>query len=139
MSKSSIEFRGKQIWWGDGDIELWLYSLARGVDRMPDPPRFLRDAREIWRQEYSIGFGGAPDPHLDEICTSDDRIRIVLELSRHALATLEQNPVIPRQELARDAVGGDYLWTADGDASGVIQLGRAIIDLLSSAMMPSMQ
>jgi hypothetical protein len=87
----------------------------------------------LWRREYSIGFGGAPNPQLDQICNSDDRISAILEVAKRALAALVNNPIIPKDELNRAEVGGDFHWTSDGSAAGAIELGSAFIDLLESS------
>jgi len=87
----------------------------------------------LWRQEYSTGFGGAPNPHLDELCNSDDCISVIVGVARRALAALVTSPIIPKDELNRAEVGGDFHWTSDGSASGAIELGRAFIELLEGS------
>ena len=133
MGQSAIEFRGNISWWSEGDIELWLFALVREIEKLPKADDWLADARRLWRKQFSIGFGHSPDPHLDKICTSNDRIERTIELAQSALSTLSSNPLFRREELIQAGVGGDIRWTCDQPATGAIGVGRAFIELLKKA------
>ncbi|HKT00987.1 MAG TPA: hypothetical protein VJT31_15780 [Rugosimonospora sp.] len=66
MGTSYTEYGSLGFWARDETVELWLYLLVGVVDEQPEPMAWLRDAREDWYAQATVGFQGFVSAGLDE-------------------------------------------------------------------------
>jgi hypothetical protein len=98
MGTSFTRFREKGFWARDGQVEVWLYLLVQEIDRLPSPAAWLREVRESWHVQSTIGAIGWVSAGLDEIATTPERIKVLVDLAYSALSWLRSQG--PRLTLA---------------------------------------
>jgi hypothetical protein len=93
VGTSFTSYRGRGFWARDGQVEVWLYLLVQEIDRLPSPPDWLREARESWHVQSTLGLMGCVSAGLDEVATTPERVRVLVDLAHGALRWLrEQGP-----------------------------------------------
>src|ERR1051325_4316007 len=132
MGSSFIDFRGYGFWARDATIEVWLYLLVQESDRLETKPDWLKETRDHWHIQATVGFVGWVHPQLDDFLISQDRINLVMGLCERALKWLNnQGEYLPRNYLNSLGVGGEGAsWTVDVEVALFTQTGRKFIELL---------
>jgi hypothetical protein len=132
VGTSFVRRGGSGFWTRDAVLELWLFLLAREVDRLADPPEWLRAARDHWRLHATAGFTGMVSACLDEHAGPPDRAAEVLRLAERGVAWVrEQGPVLPAGLLNSFGLGGPgATFTEDVPAAVFLPAGEAILRLL---------
>jgi hypothetical protein len=98
MGTSFTRFREKGFWARDGQVGVWLYLLVQEIDRLPAPPAWLREARDDWHVQSTLGASGCVSAGLDAIATTPERVKGLVDLSHRALQWLRDHG--PRLTLA---------------------------------------
>jgi hypothetical protein len=81
-------YRGHGFWSNDATIGLWLYLIAQEVQRLDNPPEWLRVAAKEWHLQATMEITGCVSAQLDEYASTPERAEVVLEVSEFALAGL---------------------------------------------------
>ena len=97
MGSSFIDFKEYGFWGWDGAVEGWLYFLVQEIDKLESIPDWLREARDHWSEQAMVGFGGWIHPQLDDYLVSDNRVNLVVLLSKNVLEWLEE-----KREISQD-------------------------------------
>ena len=132
MGTSFIDFKGYGFWARDASIELWLYLLVQEIDKLESKPEWLKEARDHWHTQATVGFAGWIHPQLDNFLISQDRIELVVGLSECTLRGLgNQGEYLSRDYLNSLRVGGEGSWWArDVEVEMFAQTGRKFVELL---------
>ncbi len=133
MGSSFTEYRGHGFWTRDGKLEIWLHELVCAVDRLPAPPDWLRQAREAWHLQATVGFGGCIDAGLDQwLGDQADRVVTLVGLAADALGHLREQQVLRCEALNSAGLGGQgATWTRDLAVDVVVPVAQAFLDLLA--------
>ncbi len=109
MPTTTVSFHGRAFEARDSTLEIWLACLADEIDRLPDAPDWLREARDEWNDAAVGHFGFGIDPDLDGHVTDEGRRRLVLDIARRARARMEGfGPVV-----SPDTLNGLREWGPD--------------------------
>jgi hypothetical protein len=113
----SYEYRGTGFNTADVHIQLVLFMLAEEIDRMPNPPDWLRETRAYWHREATNGVRGMVLPELDQRLGSDpDRVAAGLALAGQVRRRLEEYaPAIPQAVV--NSLGTGF-YSPTGERSG---------------------
>jgi hypothetical protein len=131
VGTSFTRYRGKGFWTRDGQIAVWLYLLVEEIDRLENPAEWLRQLREDWLFQATIGASGCVGAGLDEWATSEERVRALVELSRKALDRLrERGRRLTLEVPYAHGTGGPDTLCIDRDIRIFSCVGEAFIDLL---------
>jgi hypothetical protein len=71
MGTSCTWYGPLDFWARDRTVELWLYLLVRTIDSGPEPPPWLRDARDDWYAQATVGFLGCVSADFDRHLAHD--------------------------------------------------------------------
>jgi hypothetical protein len=135
MGSSFTEFRGCGFWSRDPALEVWLYLLAREVERAPNAPDWLCTARDHWHEQATIGFNGHVSASLNKHLTTEERVKLTLELSERVLVWLDSQASLSADVLNSFGVGGlDSSFSEDVPADRFAQIGRAFVELLGGKL-----
>jgi hypothetical protein len=132
MGSSFIDFRDYGFWSRDIGIELWLYLLIQEIDNLESIPDWLREARDHWHEQASVGFVGHVHPQLDDYLVSQDRIDLILMLSERVLQLLnEQGEYFLGAHLNSLGIGGGgYQSDTPFEVKHFTGVGHKFIELL---------
>jgi hypothetical protein len=132
MGSSFIDFGDYGFWSRDTGIELWLYLLVQEIDDLESIPDWLREARDHWQEQASVGFTGYVHPQLDDYLVSQDRINLIIMLSERVLQLLdEQGEYLSGAHLNSLGIGGGgYQVDTDFEIECFTGVGRKFIELL---------
>ena len=131
MGTSFTRYRGKGFWTRDGQIQVWLYLLIEEIDRLGDAPAWLRELREDWLVQSTLGASGCVSAELDQVATSPDRVEALVELSERALSRLpERGPRLTLEVPYSYGTQGPDTLCIDRDIRIFSCVGEAFIDLL---------
>ncbi len=131
MGSSFIDFKDYGFWSRDDGIEVWLSLLVREIDRLDSVPDWLKEARDHWLLQATVGFGGWIHPQLDDYLVTQDRINLVLMLSERVLKWLnEQGEYFSQEYLTSLDTSRESWWTAEIEVEMFAQVGRKFIELL---------
>jgi hypothetical protein len=132
MGTSYTSFGSEGFWSRDSGIELWLLLLVRELETWPERPIWLDDAIAHWRTQATAGFNGCVDADLDRICTSQDRIDLLVAASNAVVAWLRaQAPILPKDLLNSFGLSGPgSYFTQDIAVDYPQRIGTAFIELL---------
>ena len=89
MGSSYTENKNVGFWARDGQIQVWLYLLVLEIEKMESIPEWLEKAKDYWHLQSTVDFGGCVSANLDEIIDSEEKRESLIDISRHALAELE--------------------------------------------------
>ena len=111
MTSSFTDYRGHGFWARDARLAAWLRQLVHAIDRWPDRPAWLREARDDWHLQATAGFMGCVSASLDTWRGTDpDRVAAVAALSAEALrearATTSARSARPSSTCSRAASSG---------------------------------
>lgn len=134
MGSSFIDFRDYGFWAWDGAVEVWLYLLVQEIDKLESIPDWLKEARDHWLLQATVGFVGWIHPQLDNYLVSQDRINLVVTLSEHVLKWLsDQGEYVAQKYLNSLGLPHAGAWgtgAADVEAEIFARIGRKFIELL---------
>ena len=133
MGSSFIDFKDYGFWARDAGIEVWLYLLVQEIDKLESIPDWLKEARDHWFLQATVGFVGWIHPQLDEYLVSEDRVNLLIMLSERVLKRLnEQGAYLSAAYLNSLGVGGNgyHQWTAAVEVEIFARVGRKFIELL---------
>jgi hypothetical protein len=138
VGSTYIAFRGAGFEAGDAAVEVWLILLVRAIDDLDDPPAWLREARDEWELQATVGFGHGVMPELDRFVTDDERRDAVLTLSRKASERLDSyGDPISRNDLNALGTGGPRAtFTRDVDAVLFRRTARYFMKLFDGTLTP---
>lgn len=138
MGSSFIDFKDYGFWARDGAIEVWLYLLVQEIDKLESVPDWLKEARNHWHEQATVGFVGWIHPQLDDYLVSQDRINLVIQLSQRVLTWLsEQGEYLSQEYLNSLGLPHAGAWgtgVADVEAEVFARIGRKFIELLKGAL-----
>jgi len=136
MGSSFIDFKNYGFWARDAGIEVWLYLLVQEIDRLESIPDWLKETRDHWHTQATVGFSGWIHPQLDDYLISQDRINLAVTLSERVLKWLnEQGEYLSQGYLNSLGVGGTgSQWVADVEVEMFARVGRKLIELLRSEL-----
>lgn len=132
MGSSFIDFKDYGFWARDPGIEAWLYLLVQEIDKLGPIPDWLKEARDHWYTQATVGFIGCIHPQLDDYLVSQDRINLIVMLSERVLKWLaRQGKYLSQEYLNSLGIGGEgSCWTADVEVGLFAQIGEKFIGLL---------
>ena len=132
MGSSFIDFKDYGFWARDAGIEAWLYLLVQEIDKLDPIPEWLKEARNHWYIQATVGFIGCIHPQLDDYLESQDRINLIVMLSERVLKWLDtQGEYLSREYLNSLDIGGEgSCWTVDVEVGLFTQIGEKFIGLL---------
>jgi hypothetical protein len=136
MGSSFVEFRGKGFEANDATLEVLLTLLVDEIDRLPDPPKWLREIRDAWNIQATAQFGYGVMANLDEVATDDARIQTIIGLANGVLSRLEPfGATIPADFLngIRDGGNGER-YTREVPAETFLRTVRYFRGLLNSTL-----
>ena|SRR5579859_6650531 len=113
MGTSFVEFRRFGFWSRDGVLEDWLSSLVATMDSMRLADSWQNEMRNAWAFEASVGKIGWITPDLDKFLSSDERVQFTLELSRHALKSVDSPQLRRMGELFTGLLEGKLKTTVE--------------------------
>ncbi|GIK37925.1 MAG: hypothetical protein BroJett011_17580 [Chloroflexota bacterium] len=133
MGTSFIDFKDYGFWARDPTLEVWLYWLVQEIDKLDSLPEWLKEAREEWYIQATLGLVGSINPQFDDYLLTQERVNLVLLLCERVLQWLEeQGEYLSKEYLNSLGVGGPGSeWTADVEVELFAQLGRKFVELLS--------
>lgn len=133
MGSTFVEFNDRGFEANDAQIEIWLLLLVDEIDKLTDPPDWLREVRQEWHLQATAGFGFGVVPGLDSIVTNAERRDVILDLSSKAMARLhDYGPSIRKDELNAIQGGNESgYFTDDVEAELFKRMGDYFIKLLS--------
>ena len=136
MGSSSTDFRDARFWTGDSGLQVWLFLLARELERLPARPDWLDEAIAHWRTQATAAGIGCVNADLDRFCSSPDRIDLVVAGGNRVLEWLRgQGPC-----LSKELLNSFKLWstrfTKDADVDRFIRVGTAFVDILMGRIAP---
>ncbi|MCA1603054.1 MAG: hypothetical protein LC776_15940 [Acidobacteria bacterium] len=136
MGSSFIDFKEYGFWGWDGAIEGWLYFLVQEIDKLESIPDWLREARDHWSAQATVGFVGWIHPQLDDYLVSDERVSLVVMLSESVLKWLEEKKEIPQAYLNSLNLPHAGAWGTAGDVEAEMfgRIGRKFIELLQGQL-----
>ena len=132
MGSSFIDFKDYGFWARDAGIEVWLYLLVQEIDKLESIPDWLKETRDHWYTQATVGFVGWVHPQLDDYLVSQDRINLAVTLSERVLKWLnEQGEYLSPSYLNSLGVGGAGVqWAADVEVEIFARVGRKFVELL---------
>ena len=131
MGSSFTRYQGKGFWTRDGQIEVWLYLLVAEIDRLESPPEWLRELRQDWLVQSTLGASGCVSAGLDDVATSLERVETLVELSYRALSRLrERGPRLTLEVPFSYGTNGPDTLCIDRDIRIFSCVGEAFIELL---------
>jgi len=129
MGTSVVFFGPHGFWLNDGHFQLLLHFLANEVDRLPDPPDWLQDKRDAWREESASAKVGCFSACLQDIGPSEKALRIA------GLADKIYGRVLAGTEsLEREKASGGDTFVGDAPKEWFLQGLEAFIRLLESRL-----
>lgn len=134
MAHSEINFRGYSFSAKDEPLFVWFDLIHSQIQMMDSPPEWLALLADRWMEKTVIPAGGIVEPYLDEFIINDERILILVDLSKCVLAEIE----LMRQRGKKFVALSDFGITVEPpryeDASArteyLIALGNTFKDLL---------
>jgi hypothetical protein len=130
MGTSFVEYRQHGFWARDSCLEVWLYTLAAEIDRLPELSPWHRTLRDHWYEQAKFGGVGCLWVGLDDYVTTEEEITAVIQLCEAALRTLEAHgETISHGYLNQIASEGSH-WPRDVDTTLFTRTGQACIRLL---------
>ena len=133
MGKSFIEFRGHGFWVRDTPLEVWLtiVTLHLRYGAHLESAAFA-DLRETWLNTRDCQGCVGNCALLDRVLASDDLVRVAVEASREALASIRRiGPMLDRNYLDLLGFSG---FDQDLDAWKVVQVGEHFVSLLNGGL-----
>ncbi len=133
MGSSFTDYRGRGFWARDADVELWLNELVAAVDDSADAPAWLREARDWWWIQATVGLTGCVSIGMDEhLAGAPDRESLFLKLVRRADERVSSYGLTISAEVANSfGVGGDgATFYADVDTQPLHAFAVAVADLV---------
>lgn len=130
----AISYNNRVLWAGKTYIQFWLHMLNEEIDKMVDPPSWLRSAQDIW-DEQAHSYVGELAPRFDYILTTQQRADLAAKLLRQAINRVAKSGAkIPLAELNRLGLGGGSspIFTKDAAAEDYINVGEGLLRLLDS-------
>jgi len=108
MGTSYTDYGSVGFWTHDATLELWLYLLVAEIDADADPPAWIRQAREEWWRQATVGFVGHVSIDLDRhLLGIPERERDLLALVERVGARIAAfDPAIPAAVANGFGVGG---------------------------------
>jgi hypothetical protein len=108
MGTSYTNYGQLGFWARDDTVELWLYLLVGEVDALPASAPWLRQARDDWYLQATVGFVGCVSADLDRhLVGSSEREAELLALVgmvRDRIASY--GPLIPAKVATSFGIGG---------------------------------
>jgi len=132
MGSTYVAFHGQGFEASDATLELWLLLLVDEIDRLENPPQWLREVRQEWHTQGTAGFGFGVMPGLDRVVTGPECRDAILDLSAKAMRRLrELGPIIPVDQLTAIMRGGKGTVFTESVPSTVFEkVGDCFIELL---------
>jgi hypothetical protein len=136
MGSSFIDYKDYGFWARDTHIELWLYLLVQEIDKLESIPDWLKETREHWYEQATVGFMGWVHPQLDDYLVIQDRVDLVLLLSERVLKLLdEQGEYLSGENLNSLGIGGGgYQADTPFEVENFVNVGRKFIELLKGKL-----
>jgi hypothetical protein len=132
VGSSFTSYRGHGFWSNDATIGLWLKLVAQEVQRLNNPPEWLRVAAEEWDLQATMEITGCVSAQLNKYASTPESAAVVLELSELALAGLRRRT----DNLSKgwlnslDLGGPDSMFMEDLPVEIFTPIGEAFIRLL---------
>lgn len=108
MGTSYTSYGRLGFWSHDDTVELWLYLLVAEIDAQPDPAPWLRQARDDWYLQATVGFLGCVsvdlDRHLAGASEREAAFLALLGLVRDRIASF--GPVLHAEVATSFGIGG---------------------------------
>ena len=91
MGNSYVSFQDRNFRSRDTLLELWLRLLALNLpDEQYKKESWIHDLRDEWLYQASGMWNGVISPQLDEFCTTQERIDVVLASSDRTIERLKE-------------------------------------------------
>lgn len=84
MGSSYVERGPVGFWANDDYLRELMRGMAEGVDVLPDPPPWLREARDEWRRDLAAKRTVGVVLDLDALATSSERVAALEKLAARA-------------------------------------------------------
>lgn len=136
MGHSFTNFRGNGFDAKDYKLEVWLRLLVGEVDRMPEPPLWLVEARVFWQHQSEIAINGLISVGLDKFLLNEERVSVLRKLVQQAFSFLfEFGDYVPAKFL-NNLCGfeGHREFGKDMETELFLRYGRALLKLLDGKM-----
>jgi hypothetical protein len=132
MGSTYVDFRGQGFEASDATLEVWLLLLVDEIDRLENPPHWLKEIREEWYTQGTAGFGFGVMPGLDQFVTGPECLETIIDLSGKALHRLRTfGTTIPADQLNAIMRGGKGTVFTESVQSAVFEkVGDYFIKLL---------
>jgi hypothetical protein len=138
MGSTYVDFHGQGFEASDATLEVWLLLLVDEIDRLENPPPWLKEIREEWYIQGTAGFGFGVMPGLDQFVTGPECRETIIDLSVRAMRRLRAlGPMIPVDQLNAIMRGGKGTVFTEPVPSAVFEkVGDYFIKLLRGELSP---
>ncbi len=130
MGTSFVEYRQYGFWARDSCLEVWLYTLAAEVDRLPDTSPWHCTLRDHWYEQARFGGVGCLWVGFDDYVTTEEQIGVVIRLCEAALQTLEAHGETIASAYLNQIAREGSSWSRDVETAIFTHVGQACIRLL---------
>jgi hypothetical protein len=138
MGSTYVDFHGQGFEASDATLEVWLLLLVDEIDRLENPPQWLKEVREEWYAQGTAGFGFGVMPGLDQFVTGPECRDAILDFSAKAMRRLRGlGPMIPVDQLNAIMRGGKGTVFTEPVSSAVFEkVGDYFVRLLRGELSP---
>ncbi|HWS63194.1 MAG TPA: hypothetical protein VN325_10610 [Steroidobacteraceae bacterium] len=138
MGSTYVDLHGQGFEASDATLQVWLLLLVDEIDRLENPPQWLKEVGEEWYAQGTAGFGFGVMPGLDQFVTGPECRDAILDLSAKAMRRLRGlGPMIPVDQLNAIMRGGEGTVFTEPVSSAVFEkVGDHFVRLLRGELSP---
>ncbi|WP_299677109.1 hypothetical protein [uncultured Tenacibaculum sp.] len=129
MGKTFVGIKNKGFWLRDSILELWLRFAALHIENSFDMTSDLCKIRNNWLVVSSGGFTGWVPHHIEEITSTENGKKIIIDTINSFLFVLKKAP----EKLDKNTLNlmGFGEWQFDVETFRLIEVSQAILDLIN--------
>jgi|GEM_PF-4768643 len=134
----AIIYNDRVLWVEKSYIQFWLHMLNEEIEKVVNPPSWLKSAEDIW-DEQAHSYVGELAPLFDYILTTQERTNLVVKLLRQAIDHVANSgSMIPLDKLNGVRLGGGSspIFTKDAAVKDYVNVGEGLLRLLDGSDTP---